>query len=139
MNTLPILFKKQIGVQKITGRGVPVGEGLVVSSSAGVMDSYQIYRLRDGIPLPWHFSEVDVAKEVAKIVDELYKDFFCIWSEYPDIDIFGWCKYTVPNGIQIYEMFKALEGRVSNKQDIALAYKQAKSKVNYWTRNMKWK
>ena len=128
-----INFKKCVGNTKTTGRGIPVGQNLIVSYAIGSTNTYQIWRMGDGrLFIPTTFTDLDEAVEIAKWWDELYTEYWCILSAYPDADIVSLAKWSVTNGIRIFEMIKEMGSKQVTKDQLNSAWENAD--VKGWIR-----
>jgi len=144
MHNLPLIkFKCPVGIIKINKEGYLIGQYLAVAPSIDDKVKYQIFSLHNGkrdsvygkLLVSASFVCLDDAIEIAKWLDETYRDFFPIWDVYPEADVFAISKWTVRNGIQIYEFLDILKGRQSvNKTVLSGAYINAEERVKEWTR-----
>jgi len=133
-----INFKKTVGTRKIDGVGILVGEHLVVSLALHNKDRYQIYRLHDGkLFLSTQFNDLDNTVELATWLDTTYNDYFCIWTSYPDADVISLSKWSVKNGIRIFELIQEIQNKSVDKSIIQLAWLKSKQKINYWVRGIR--
>jgi hypothetical protein len=130
-----IPFKKTIGAQKVNGKGIAIGEWLVVSYAIGSNDTYQIFKLHDGkLFMPVVFSDLEDAKKIAQWMDETYRQYFPIWLSYPDADIISLAKWSVRNGIPIYQLVNEMKYQQVNRNMITLAWKKAQIRAKEWLR-----
>ena len=67
------------------------------------------------------FSDVDEACIAAELIEDAYDhikepeiNYFDIWESDPELEVLAIARYTIPNGIEIYKNFKALEDREPN-------------------------
>ena len=136
MSTSPTIyvdFTKRVGEVRIKARGIPVGDYLIVTYAIGSTNTYQIFRLHDGrLFIPTKFTELEEAVEIAKWWDELYTEYWCILSAYPDADIVSLAKWSVTNGIRIFEMIKEMGSKQVTKDQLNSAWENAD--VKGWIR-----
>lgn len=85
-------------------RALMVGEWLRVSYADAEMENYRVYNLYGWPALPITFAKLVDALSVAEWLDKVYGEFFPIWEEYPKADIPAITKWTVKNGVDLYEM-----------------------------------
>jgi len=132
-------FKKTIGTKKIAGRGILVGEYFVVSYSLSNKEKYQIYKLHNGkLFISTEFSNLDDTVEFAQWINDTYKDFLCIWSSYPDADIIALSKWSVKNGIRIFELLNEIQNKQVDKGIIQSAWSTTQNRIHYWIRGIKY-
>ena len=67
------------------------------------------------------FLDADEACIAAELLEDAYDhikepeiNYFDIWESDPELEVLAIARYTIPNGIQIYENLKALEDREPN-------------------------
>jgi hypothetical protein len=136
MSTSPTIidFKKNIGGQKVKGRGIVVDENLIVSYSVSNDKTYQVYRLHDGrLFVPVTFTNLEDCVEMAKWWAETYREFFCLWKDYPDADIIALAKFSVKNGIRIHELIQQIKHKQVDKPLLSWAWENAD--VKSWIRS----
>ena len=110
-----------------------VGNWLVVSYNAE--GKYKVYRIDTGKPLLNSTFDTDrLAVEFAQAVSDIFETYFDIWSIMPDADIFGMAKWSIKNGIDLYEIVKSLPPRIKTVEDIKQVEdsKSLKDKVGEW-------
>jgi len=133
----PIIdFKKKIGLRSVNGRGYLIGQYLIVAPAIGNEKKFQIYTLHNGkLLIPTTFTDKGDALETAKWLNSMYYDYFEIWDTHPEADIFALTKWTVRNGIQIYEFLQVLK-HLNDVSSAVLdgAYTNAQERVKEWTR-----
>lgn len=93
-------------------KGMLVGEYLVVSYATPDLNkpTYTIYNVQGRRLFKASYSTIDDAVEMAEWLDGLFSEFFPIWGEYPDADVFGLARWSIQNGIKIYETIKEKTG-----------------------------
>jgi len=129
-------FKKRIGLRTVNGRGYLIGQYLVVAPAIGNEKKFQIYTLHNGkLLVPTTFVDLSDALETAKWLNSMYYEYFEIWDTHPDADVFALTKWTVRNGIQIYEFLQVLK-HLNDVSSAVLdgAYTNAQERVKEWTR-----
>ena len=110
-----------------------IGNWLVVSYSTNSL--YRIYRLDTGKPLiTVLFNRPEDAVRTAQIISTTFEDYFSIWENYEDADIFSLAKWSVRNGIEIYEVLKSLPPKIQSMEEVqAIANsKPLKDRVSEW-------
>lgn len=140
-----IQFNNQVGGVKVKQKGVKVSDDLCVASASPYQNPNQcrwmIFSIISGRPIvKLYFEDVEKAIDVAEILDEIYKEFWFLLSEYPRMNIPQICMWTVPNGIQIYIALNILETNVRltangirdtiTLDDLKRAYEAAKNEVS---------
>jgi len=117
-----------------------VGEHLLVSYIGDAdRDRYQIFKTVNGKPLfPAVFTTHIDAIQFAEYINSVYGEYLLLLYNYPDADIFGLAKWSVRNGIRIYETINQLNQLDGVKGNIISgAYKKAAQYVSKWTRNLR--
>lgn len=91
-------------------RGRLVGDYLVVSYAEtltdGIRPSYAIYNTRGRRLFQAAYTDAQGAIEMAEWLNKVFGEFFPIWEEYPDADVFGLARWSVDDGIRIYDKLK---------------------------------
>ena len=107
-------------------RGIALAQGFL--AIAGVGGSYRIYNTQSGEPvIKGRFSDFKDALKFAFWIEEVYADYFDIWKAYPQADLFLWCRYTVPNGVVLFDTVEILNDLdMITSQDMTKAYQKAK-------------
>lgn len=114
-------------------RAWKVGDWLAVSYNT--TNLYKIYRLNNGKPLlSVVFDKAEDAVWTAKVINDAFEEYFNIWQEYENADIFALAKWSARNGIEIYEILKSLPPRIKSMEDIQTIEqsKSLKDKVLDW-------
>ena len=93
----------------------------------------KIYKLCTGLPLiDVTFTNPQDAINVAEWITKTYGEYFPIWDQYPDVDIFSVTKWTVPDGIRKYEAIRLFSDKQkATQEDLKIAYRQAN--IDNWT------
>lgn len=114
-------------------RGMLVGTSLVVSSSD---KKWKIYLLNTGKPIiNVLFINLEDAVKIAEWLDNIFSEYFPILETYPDADLFGMVKWSVDDGIRIFEALKLVRTkRVVCRKDFTDALREAGKHVRFWTR-----
>ena len=117
--------------------GAKISKHLVVGRSSEHKEQYKVYVTKTGYPLvDFYFCDFDEVCKFAEWVDDIYSDYFSILETYPEIDLFSLVKWSVKDGIQMYEMIKLLENdNAATLNTIASAHNCAEGYVEHWTRN----
>jgi len=119
-----IKFKDDI---KQTITGYRVGKWLAVVKRQG--SGYRIYRIDVGVPVIQSiFASINDAIRFAEWLVDKFGQFFDIWESYPDIDLFGIVKWTVEDGLRLFETIKELD-KNSHKIETLAAVNDAYDKV----------
>ena len=133
MSTPLISFKKNIAGQKQVARGIPCGEHLVVSYAIGSKNTYQIWQIYNGnLFKPTVFTDIELAVSAAEWFDKTYQDYFCILESYPKADIVSLAKWSVHNGIKIYELLEQIKNEQVNKKLLSQAWDIANQREKDW-------
>lgn len=87
--------------------GAKVGKYLAVS---GYDTKWKIYQTYGGIPIldVWITSLADAVK-IAQVIDKEYNQYLGVWEVYPDWEVLGIARFSVPNGEAIYDVIHELE------------------------------
>jgi hypothetical protein len=135
MSTTLITFTKNIAGTKVKGRGIPVGDCLIISYAFGSEDTYQIFQSHNGkLFISTSFTSLDDCTKVAKWLNEIYQDFFCLWETYSDADIISLSKWSVRNGIKIFELVKEIKNKSVNKDLLSWSWNIANENEKEWMR-----
>ena len=127
-------FSDQTSNIKTKKRGLRIGNYLAV---AGTENKRVIYRVKQGVPLiDVYFTDLSDAIDIAEWIEDLFGDFFPIWENYPELDVFALAKWSVANGLLFYEAIQRLPEKV-NKTVISKVFSEAKSHVHEWTRDIR--
>jgi hypothetical protein len=102
-----VTFKPKIAplIPPKSVKGILVGDYLVVSYATPDIECKQftIYNTAGRKLFDVVFYDVQVAVKFAELLDERFGGFFPIWEDYPDADVFGWARHTVPSGAVFYQ------------------------------------
>ena len=92
----------------------------------------KIYKLKTGLPLlDVKFISPSDALRVAEWITETFGEYFVIWDQYPEADIFGMTKWTVEDGIRKYEALQDFSKHDrATANDLRISYDLANS--NKW-------
>lgn len=81
--------------------------------------AWRIYRLDTGkILTNIVFSNEDDALRFGYWIDEHYKEMFDIWEVMPELDLLAVTRYTIPNGIEVYNKIDELQNRYIAKGEL---------------------
>jgi hypothetical protein len=129
-------FKKNVAGQKVKGRGIPIGNHLIVSYAFGSENTYQIYKAHDGkLFISTIFTNCEDCVEIARWFADSYDEYMDIWQSYPDADIIALTKWSVHNGIKIYEMVEEMKRKQRvNKSILSQCWDIAQQNVKGWMR-----
>ena len=98
---------KSFGKHGKSKTGAKISKHLVVGRSSERKEQYKVYMIKTGLPLvDFYFCDFDEVCKFAEWVDGIYSDYFPILETYPEIDLFSLVKWSVEDGIQMYEMIK---------------------------------
>jgi hypothetical protein len=90
-------------------RGLQIGDYLVILPYPyGHPTQRKIYNLCAKKPIHNTVLSHNLAVEIAKNYEKTYRDYFCLWQEYPDMVIHNVVQYTIPHGQQLAEHYEAL-------------------------------
>ena len=107
--TVPFVDKCSSNVA-IKKRGLPIGEYLIISYPATDVVKYQIFNKITGKPLiPTIFVDAYDVRNTAEWFDKTYGDYFPIWEEYPEADIFKMSQWSVKNGLNLFDLIERLK------------------------------
>jgi hypothetical protein len=106
-----------------TKSGYKVGKFLVVGFADARRKSWRIYRSQDGLEcIRTTFATADDAIRCAEWIREQYEDYFFIWTEYPNAELFRWTKYTIENGEEYMSFLENLVDQRNVEWDNVLQY-----------------
>lgn len=63
---------------------------------------------RQGIVLFRNIESENDALELAQFIDKRFQEYFDLWKEYPEVDLFRMAMWAAPDGRKIYEMIENL-------------------------------
>lgn len=87
--------------------GARVGKYLACS---GYNDRWRIFQTYGGLPvLDTWIDNLGDAVKIANIIDKEYAEFLGVWEVYPDWDLIGIARLSVPHGEAIYNAIHKLE------------------------------
>ena len=98
----------------------------------------QVFRLDNGLPmLDVKFATLEDAVKFAEWISNIFSEYFVIWEEYPDADIFAMAKWSVPNGLMAYEAVKIIKSKAIIKENEMQNVKsEALANSHYWTEQL---
>lgn len=113
--------------KKITYSAISLAHGYLA-----IADQYRIYNTKSGEPvLRCRFSTLEDCIRFAEVLATTYKDYFDIWDVEPKADLICWCRYTVKDGLLIFEWKEILTKMdLVCKHDIEGAYLDAVSIIS---------
>lgn len=114
-------------------RAWKIGEWLLVSFTDD--SEYKIYRADTGKPFSaTTFTSPDDAIRIAQLISNVFEKYFDLWTEFPTADVVGLAKWSVRNGVEIYEILKSMPTKVKSMEDIENLYnsKSLKDRVIEW-------
>lgn len=116
-----ISFKDWFGIKK---RAYKIGAYLAVSyTGAKDNDQYQVYKVIDGKPIiSGVFNNSCEAVVFAEWFDNIYGEYLCILSQYPDSNISELTQYTIPNGKYYCEAIQNINKHTNITLDIINGY-----------------
>jgi len=107
-----IRFSTKITNTTTTKSGYRIGDFLIVSWADERKEDWRIYRSQDGLEcLRTTFETSDDAILFAEWLCLVYGEFFFIWTEYPNAELFRWTYLTVEKGEEYWKMLEALENK----------------------------
>lgn len=119
---IPITDRSYGTVERKPGR--KVSDRLAVSYSHMKYDNatFKIFSIAGQRHiLDIRFHDADEACIAAELIEDAYDhikepeiNYFDIWESDPELEVLAIARYTIPNGIQIYENLSALEDREPN-------------------------
>ena len=114
-----------------TRRAAKVGSHLAVTPD-------RVYRLDTFMPLlDVMFASLEDGIKFAEWINDLFGDYFDIWSEYPDADVFSMAKWSVKSGLQAYETIKIIRDKnVVSQEEVRNAWKQSLEASSHWTEQL---
>ena len=96
----------------MTKSGYRIGDFLVVSWADERKEDWRIYRSQDGLEvLRTTFETSDDAIHFAEWIRSVYEEYFFIWTEYPNAELFRWTYLTVENGEKYLKFLDGIENQ----------------------------
>lgn len=119
-------------------RGWKVSDWLIISYTYVDADTFSVFR-RDGKKIiDFTFKDADDAYEFADWINKIYGEYFPIWYDYPDADIFALCKWSVKNGLNIFDVVNQLKNQNKvEKHDLSAAFKKSMDNIKEWLNGQK--
>jgi len=121
-------------------KGLQINEYLVIAYCDAKEEAgspIKIYKICTGLPvIDVIFSRAADASQVAEWISNIFGEFFPIWDKYPEADIFGMVKWTVPDGIRKYEAINLLSQKQTiddPEKELTFIYDEAERYVSRWT------
>ena len=104
-------FYERITEVKTKKAGIKIGEFLVISGKrVSGYEYYMVYSLLTGKPFPKiKFASPEDALHFGEWIDSIYGDYLALQTEYPHLDLFQLCQWTVENGQKIADMIGKFE------------------------------
>lgn len=97
-------FSVKLTNQKIAYRAISLAKGYLA-----IADN-RIYNTLTGKPLlRSRFETFEMCLDFALQIEKTYQDYFEIWEACPEADLLLWCRYTVPGGLQLFEIKELIE------------------------------
>ena len=127
MKKHPIEYYDPVTV-RLNGRSVQayrVGSYLfILKFKAG----YRVCKSNKTALIKCHFSTLDHAIEFAEWLIDTYGEYFCIWDDYPDVDIMNMAKWTINDGLNLYETLQLVNEipKINSLEQVNTAYYTAK-------------
>jgi len=107
-----IRFSTKITNINMTKSGYRIGDFLVVSWADERKEDWRIYRSQDGLEvLRTTFETSDDAIHFAEWIRSVYEEYFFIWTEYPNAELFRWTYLTVENGEKYLKFLDGIENQ----------------------------
>jgi len=103
----PIEYYDRVAV-RYNGRSVTayrVGAYLFVMK---FRNGYRIFKMNKTALLKSNFINLNDAITMAEKMLDLYGEYFCIWDDYPDVDVTNLAKWTIDDGLNLYETWQLL-------------------------------
>jgi hypothetical protein len=105
----PVIIKDRTYNEAVKRYAYPVGDYLCAVSFP---DGYKIYKTKQGKPfIGIMFKTLEDCLGAIKVMYEKYGEYFPIWDnkEYEDADVPSLCRWSIKNGINLYEHIKRIE------------------------------
>ena len=105
-----VRFSTKITNTTTTKSGYRIGDFLIVSWADERKEDWRIYRSQDGMEcIRTTFETSDDAIQFAEWLRSIYEEYFFIWTEYPNAELFRWTYLTVEKGEEYLKLLEALE------------------------------
>lgn len=113
--------------------GIGIGKYLAIASG-GKPRHYKIYYLLSGKPvLDSDFSQIETAAYLANIINSHYAKYFTLLQNDVEWDVIAVTRYTIPDGIRLYEMMEILRTyETVQMEDINRAWEDAEPLAEKW-------
>ena len=111
-----IVFSEKTTNRSLTKHGYKVGEHLVVSyvnpHQRLKSEQWRVYRFTDGLAaIDTSFRTAEDAIRFAEWLDNIYGEWFILWTEYPHAELFRWTYLTVENGEKYWKYLEELKDK----------------------------
>ena len=120
--------------KSVTKKGFRIGEYLAVGYGKDDYH-YRIYNIKSGKALlKGDFDKVEDAVNTAEYLDSHYAKYFAIWDKFPNMDIFSIVKWTIKDGLRLYEMIEILrQKRELSAKCVNDAFHEAETRTGKWS------
>lgn len=107
-----VRFSTKITNTTTTKSGYRIGDFLIVSWADERKEDWRIYRSQDGMEcIRTTFETSDDAIQFAEWLRSVYEEYFFIWTEYPNAELFRWTYLTVEEGERYLKILEELENK----------------------------
>jgi len=107
-----VRFSTKITNTTTTKSGYRIGDFLIVSWADERKEDWRIYRSQDGMEcIRTTFETSDDAIQFAEWLRSIYEEYFFIWTEYPNAELFRWTYLTVEEGERYLKILEELENK----------------------------
>jgi len=116
-------------------RCLKINEYLVLAYADLDKTVIKIYKLCNGLPLlDVLFSNAEDAIQVTEWITQQFGEYFPIWDQYPEADVFSMAKWSVPDGIRKYEAINLFKrNQKATSKDLEIAIHNADKHIYKWT------
>lgn len=127
---IAVNFTDRTAAIPIKQRGFLIGKHLVI---AGSDSNWQVFFVASGKPIiESKFVTYRDAALFSDFIENVFDEFLPILETYPDADLFGLCKWSVPDGIRIFQALQQARKQIVDADKLNKLANEAK--VSEWLR-----
>ena len=98
--------------------GYAVGDWLMTGATNSNRDSYRVYNCYGHPVTNVKFQTFDDVNKFAELLINKYDEYFILWWENPKADVPGLTRYTIPNGLALYDVFQKFDNKITSYKEI---------------------
>ena len=110
------IYTNRVMFTKTTG--YVIGDWLVAGITDSRCESFKVYNCY-GYPVTnVKFIDFSSAIKFAELLIDRYEYYFMLWNENEQADVPGLTRYTIPNGLKLYDIFQKFDNQIITYKDI---------------------